>query len=186
MAAVSGSQADILDTAIRMLSENPAASMQDVARATGIGRATLYRHYPSRDDLIRAIRLRALEEYRGALLRADLRSMPAPEAIRHALGVLIPIVDRYRVLMSAPPADRADPAQRPLVDEIEGPIREAIERGQRAGELRADLPAALILRVFTGLLTTGRRVIADGVVAHDRAADLIATLLLEGAGAGSS
>jgi len=177
---MSRAQSEILAAAIRVMSEDPGASMQQVAQATGVGRATLYRHYSSREDLIRAIRLHALGEYREALVGVELEAMPAGQAIRRALEVLLPVVDRYRVLMNAPPPDPADPDQRRLVEEIEGPILQVILRGQRAGELRSDLPARFVLRMFTGLLSTGRRAIAEGVVEQERAAELAAAALLTG------
>ena len=62
----------ILAAATRALAEDPKASMSDVAVASGVGRATLYRHFASRDELLGAIRLQALGELGSTyLLRED-------------------------------------------------------------------------------------------------------------------
>ena len=45
----------ILDAASGILARDRSASMSAIATATGIGRATLHRHFPTRNDLISAI-----------------------------------------------------------------------------------------------------------------------------------
>src|SRR2546421_709054 len=45
----------IVDAGRALLRENPQASAEDIARAAGLGVATLYRRFPTREDLIRAI-----------------------------------------------------------------------------------------------------------------------------------
>jgi AcrR family transcriptional regulator len=43
------------------------ATMEDVARAAGLGRATLYRHFPSKDALVRAVIVAETEAFFAAL-----------------------------------------------------------------------------------------------------------------------
>ena len=50
----------ILSAAGYELERNPQASMQQVATVAGVGRSTLYRHFPIRGDLVRALRERTL------------------------------------------------------------------------------------------------------------------------------
>lgn len=52
----------VLGAAIRVLSERPDASMREVAEASGVGRTTVYRHFPQRDDLVRALFRRVFED----------------------------------------------------------------------------------------------------------------------------
>ncbi|HEY5985230.1 MAG TPA: helix-turn-helix domain-containing protein, partial [Streptosporangiaceae bacterium] len=49
------SVAAVLDAAIRTLGERPGASMDEIARAAGVSRQTVYAHFPSRDTLIDAV-----------------------------------------------------------------------------------------------------------------------------------
>lgn len=169
----------ILDHAMRVLADDAGASMQEVAAAAGVGRATLYRHYASREDLLRAIRLRALAECREALARTPLDGDPA-EAMRRALAALHEVIDRYRVLAGAAPVDRADPAQRGLIEQVEAPLIHLVARGQHEGAFRTHPPPAVVVRMLTGLLVAARRAVLDGLVPAPDAAGLAAAVLLHG------
>ncbi len=178
-----GTEQRILTAAIRLLADDANASMSDVASATGVGRATLYRHFASREELLRAIRLQSLRECRHAL-----EDVPAPDAgfeegLRQVIAALLRVLDRYRVLVAAPPADRSDPEQRPLLEEIERPLLDLIRRGAAAGELASDLDPALVLVMLSGLLTGARRAIAEGRLSADVADEVLARTLLHGIGA---
>ncbi len=133
----------IVDAAIRVLGSDPGASMQQVATACGCGRATVYRHFANRDELLRAIRLRALSDCRAALAPAVWGKEPVRDALAAVLETLIPLLDRYRVLLDAPPPDLSDPAQRELTDAILDPLRQLVRRGQASGELDPQFPRIL-------------------------------------------
>ncbi|MYB34208.1 MAG: helix-turn-helix transcriptional regulator, partial [Gammaproteobacteria bacterium] len=61
------SRAAIIDAAVGVLARNPDASLATIAEAAGVGRATLYRHFPGRNDLIDAISRQAIEETDAAV-----------------------------------------------------------------------------------------------------------------------
>jgi serine phosphatase RsbU (regulator of sigma subunit) len=46
----------ILDAAKRMLEHSPSATLADIAAAAGVARSTLHRRFPTRDDLLAALR----------------------------------------------------------------------------------------------------------------------------------
>ena len=61
--------------------DGAAASLDDIARRSGIGNATLYRHFPTRDDLIEAVYRSEVEKLAAAEQRFAA-SMPPLEALR--------------------------------------------------------------------------------------------------------
>ena len=157
--------------------------MQEVARAGSCGRATLYRHFAGRGDFVRAIRLRALRDCRAALATQDLDTTCAVDALASVLATLIPVLDRYRVLLDAPPPDLADPAQRELADAITVPLRALIARGQAAAELDPTIPPDFAVAVFTGILRAARERVASGTMHLEAAHRNAPRALLFGLGA---
>ena len=61
--------------------DGAAASLDDIARRSGIGNATLYRHFPTRDDLIEAVYRSEVEKLAAAEQRFAA-TMPPLEALR--------------------------------------------------------------------------------------------------------
>lgn len=177
-----GTEQRILTAAIRLLADDAKASMSDVASAAGVGRATLYRHFASREELLRAIRLESLRECRHALEDVPAPGVAFQEGLRQVIAALLQVLDRYRVLAAAPPADRSDPQQRPLLEEIERPLLDLFRRGAADGEVASDLDPGLILVMLSGMLTGARRAIAEGRLSTD-IADVLARTLLRGIGA---
>ena len=67
--------AAILETAAHLLTEHD-ASMTEIAAAAGVGRATLYRYYPTRDALLAALAVQALDEITERVADARLETYP--------------------------------------------------------------------------------------------------------------
>ena len=55
-------RAKILDAARRLLADNGDASARSIADAAGVGRGTLHRHFPTRDELMEAVRRQARDD----------------------------------------------------------------------------------------------------------------------------
>jgi serine phosphatase RsbU (regulator of sigma subunit) len=64
----------IIEAAVDLLGQNPAPSVDQIAAAAGLGRATVYRHFPGRSELLDTARRHSL----------DAAAMNAPE--RSAVG----------------------------------------------------------------------------------------------------
>jgi TetR/AcrR family transcriptional regulator, mexCD-oprJ operon repressor len=143
--------ARILDAAAACLSRSTAASVGEIAQAAGVGRVTVYGHFPNRDALVEATLTRLLDQGEAVLAGLELTGDP-----RQALRTLIEsswrlIADASAVLeaaQSALPPERirelhAKPAQR---------VEELIRRGQSEGAFRADLPATWLVSVLYNIL----------------------------------
>jgi AcrR family transcriptional regulator len=177
-----GTDERIVGAATRVLGANLDASMREVAAASGVGRATVYRHFANRDELMRAIRLRALRDCREALAPEVFAHASAREALGAVLATLVPVLDRYRVLLDAPPPDRSDPEQRALAEAIEQPLLELIQRGQVTGELDPRVPPEFAMAVLIGVLRAAREAVAGGRMPAEAAHTLALRSLLAGIG----
>ncbi|MDE0191800.1 MAG: helix-turn-helix domain containing protein [Gammaproteobacteria bacterium] len=88
----------IMEAAIRLLNANVDATMSDVARAAGVGRATLHRHFRTKADLLRAVGECCIEEMNRAVRAVDDAELPASDRLQAMLRAVIPLGDRYAFL----------------------------------------------------------------------------------------
>src|SRR3954468_15735402 len=72
----------VLDAGARLLAERPTASMQEIADASGVGRTTVYRHFPAREDLIEALVSQVADEIGQVSHAVTTMDAPCEEALR--------------------------------------------------------------------------------------------------------
>ena len=173
-------QEAIADAAMRVLAEQPGASMAEIAEASGLGRATLYRHFRTRADLVQAIQRQALDAAGDAIAACGLDAHSAPGALRCAVEALVGVGDRYRVLGREV---SLDPTLLGRQQSVAQPLLETVRRGQRRGELRRDVPAAWVLASMGSLLVLALREIGAGRLTPEAAAVAVAATLLDGVAA---
>ena len=122
----------ILDAAARALSVQPEASVEDIARAAGLSRQTVYAHFPSREALLDAVVKRATAEVAAAFEAAGLEAVPPAEALIRLLDAGWAVSARYPFLWHLPAVGPDQDADRhgPVIERL----REVIRRGQESGE----------------------------------------------------
>src|ERR1700751_1131736 len=78
----------------------PEASLEAVARQAGVGIGTLYRHFPTREDLFEAVYRREVEQL--SELAEQLKGDASPtEALRRWLGSTVQFVATKKGMMAA-------------------------------------------------------------------------------------
>src|SRR5436305_505792 len=112
----------ILESAIHVFALDPAAGMNDVAEHAGVGRATLYRHFPCRDDLMAAIKAQARNEAVIAVERCPLEEGSSLDSIEHIVSEVIELGDRYRFISGWRSEGDDEPRER-----ISAALRSAVE-----------------------------------------------------------
>lgn len=167
----------IIDAALHVLAERPGASMVEIAEASGLGRATLYRHFRTRTELVDAIQQQALETASAAVAACRLCDVPPLRGLECAVRALVGVGDRYRILANEA---SLDPGMLEHQQAVAQPLLAAIRRGQQTGALRADLPAPWVLASMANLLTLALREIGAGRIPPDQAASMVVVTLLGG------
>ena len=89
----------LIEAGFTVLHNNPGANLSDVAQAAGVGRATLHRHFASRELLVRELAKIAMAEMDAAVDEACRDSATAADALRDCMAALVPLGDRYGFLM---------------------------------------------------------------------------------------
>jgi AcrR family transcriptional regulator len=167
----------LLDIAAEVLVADPAASLAEVARAAGIGRTTLHKHYATRDDLLYAVAHRALDLWAEAV-----SSIPdGPDGgLRALTEAMIPIGPQLEFLWRTPAFDHVvEINDRWRVVEAAGLA--VLRRAQAHGVLVAASDYWL-LQTFYSLIYVAAESIQNGKIARADAPDLVLNTYLNGLG----
>jgi len=141
--------AAVLDAAIRTLGSRPDASVDEIARAAGVSRQTVYAHFPSRDALIDAVIEQASTEFTVLLDSAGPGQASPAQALTALLEAGWQIAARYPFLWLQPAVDPGKDAERHAP--ILGRMLEIVRRGQASGDFDASVPASWLLSACLAL-----------------------------------
>lgn len=167
----------ILDAAAIRLSEDADASMADIASAAGVGRVTLYGHFPSRRDLVDATVGRALAEGHAALDAVDLTG-DARAALCRLIASSWLLIAQIGSLMAAAQAELGPERIRELHEQPAARVEELIRRGQHDGVFRTDLPSSWLTTLLHVTMHGAAGEIREGRIIHTDAAFVIAAAML--------
>lgn len=141
--------AAVIEAAVQTLGDRPDASMDEIARAAGVSRQTVYAHFPSRDALIDAVIEQATAEVTDLLDGLDLDQAPPAQALTRLLDAGWQVAARYPFLWLLPAVDPGKDADRhaPVLDRM----LDIVRRGQASGDFDASVPARWLLSACLAL-----------------------------------
>ncbi|MGW0862779.1 TetR/AcrR family transcriptional regulator [Streptomyces sp. NPDC002611] len=173
-------RARILATARQELGRNPDVTLEEIARAAGVVRRTLFGHFPGRAALLEALAEEASETLRGIAAGVpDVEEAPERALARFVLSIW-PVGDRYRLLLSLARQDLG--TQR--VSETLAPARDEataiLERGQRAGVFHDHLPAAVLSAALEAVTLSLLESVNTGAWEDDGTRTAVASLVAAG------
>jgi len=154
----------------------PNVSLEDIAKQADVGIGTLYRHFPTRDDLLAAV----CEDQVEGLLRlvGELRAnCGAGEAFTEWLRAAVAEMMRFRELRVILARDLSEghrlsePGKNRVLSEVRPLVDEAIA----AGRLRPDVSSASIFGLVSGIPAAAE--MSDDPEAE---AQLLLTVVLDG------
>lgn len=132
----------IIHSAMELLADHPAATMDELTAASGLGRTTVYRHFHSREQLVAAVYAGAFEGARRVFAEAGMDDCVPTVLLDRAVQAAIRALRAYPVLVIGPgpeaAADHSGPAGRRAA--CVEPLAQAMSAAQRHGLLDASLP----------------------------------------------
>ena len=167
----------IVEAAIRVLNANAGATMSEIAAQAGVGRATLHRHFRTRDDLIGAIGVRCIEEMNAAVRAAISQGQPAVDRLRAMFRAVIPLGDRYSFL-GADYTD--DPTTRQGYETQLHWAETLVEDLKEQGDVAQDVPSRWVVAQIDQLVWTAWNATAEGYLTADDATELAVRTLIDG------
>jgi AcrR family transcriptional regulator len=144
----------VLAAASGAFAENgPNASLEEIARRAGVGIGTLYRHFPTRSDLINALYVEEVEDL--CRTAEDLYDLPPWDALLIWLRSFVEYCARKRALVEG--LNRDSDLFKNARDAMYGTSAPLLARAQQAGEARTDVEIDDVMHLVTGLMSVAYR-----------------------------
>jgi len=127
-------------------------SLDDIAKQAGVGPGTLYRHFPTREELLKAVYRNELENLATAGEKFA-ETMPPVEALRAWLLLFVDGVAAKQII--APALNRLVGDHKKVFEasyaQVHEAIRRLVKRAVKSGDIRKDLDPSDLLRVLVGV-----------------------------------
>ena len=143
----------ILEVARQAFSRSGAnASLDDIARKAGVGPGTLYRHFPTREELLVAVYRSEMEKL-AAAEQKFAEDLPPIEALRAWLLLFVDYIAKKQLIAPALNALLGDPKKvfEASYARIWDAIRALVKRAIENGDIRKDLDPIDLLRALIGV-----------------------------------
>ncbi|MCU1320839.1 MAG: regulatory protein TetR [Acidobacteriaceae bacterium] len=132
------------------------ASMDEIAKGARIGPGTLYRHFPTRDDLLAAVYISEVEKLAEAQKRFSA-NLPPIEALRAWMLVFIDYIAAKKIIAPALNAMAGGPSR--VFQQTNRLMEEAAHAlaspAVVSGDLRSDVDPMDMLRAIYGISSAG-------------------------------
>lgn len=132
------------------------ASLEEIAKQAGVGAGTLYRHFPTRDELIEGVYRSEVEKLAASAARFAATMSPL-EALRAWMLLLVDYIAAKHIIAPALNTIAGGPSRlhegsRTM---IQAAIDGLVKRAKRSGDLRRELDAYDLLRALIGVSHVG-------------------------------
>jgi AcrR family transcriptional regulator len=170
----------IMEAAEQLLSENPAATMEQIAQAAGVARTTIHRRFASREELIDTMTAAAWRDIAQAVEASRPETAPPLVVLHQATANVLQIKSgwRFALAQSTPPGPEAQRISASVMDACDA----LFARAQGEGLLRAGIDPVWARRVYIALLSEAAHGGPSGGEHPDTVAARVVDTLLRGVG----
>lgn len=131
------------------LVDQPRASLQELARAIGISKATLYRFCRTREQLIERLMQHCTQVFSDAIRDANLDTAAVPDALRQLTASHL----EHRELTAFLMYYWKDALRDPCIEEgWDASLDAFFLRGQQEGLFRIDIPAPALTEIWVSMV----------------------------------
>jgi AcrR family transcriptional regulator len=157
------------------MSADAEPSMRAIAREAGVGIATLYRHFPTRESLVDAVYQDQVERLTAGA-RELLGRLPPAAALRSWMDLFGDWIATKNGMLDTLLAmiDSGEITHAQTRTELLTAITTMLDAGRAAGDLRSDVTAEDLAASLIGIFTVAPR------PAHEAKADRLLNLLMDG------
>jgi AcrR family transcriptional regulator len=128
------------------------ASLEEIAKKAGVGPGTLYRHFPTREDLLVAVYRAEMEKLAAAEQTLAAGKSPV-EALRAWLLLFVDAVETKQIIAPVLNTLVGDPKKvfEASYAQIHAALRALVKRAIKNGDVRKDLDPIDLLRAIVGV-----------------------------------
>ena len=163
----------IINAALEALADDPDVSMAEIARRAGVVRATVYMHFPTRESLLDAVMEDAVAQVAEATRGAEPTQGEPEEALERVLRATWHKLSDFQTLLainiSRLSAKELHRRHQPVMT-LFVPL---IERGQKKGVFRSDLPVAWHLAMVRAIAHAASAELRSGRIDESRVEDAL-------------
>jgi AcrR family transcriptional regulator len=168
----------ILEAALDALASDPDASMAEIARRAGVVRATIYVHFPTRDALLDAVMEHAVAQVAQATSGAEPTQGEPKEALERVLLATWEKLSNFQALLAINTARLSAKELHRRHQPVMTLFVPLIERGQKAGIFRGDVPVSWHLAVIRSLVHAASAELQSGRLSEAEVERTILTTVL--------
>ena len=143
----------ILEVAKQAFTKSGAdTSLDDIAKQAGVGAGTLYRHFPTRDELLEAVYRTEVEKL-AAAQRRFAEDLPPVEALRAWMLLFVDYIETKKIIAPALNTMVGGPSKvfEASHTQVWDAIRALVKRAIKSGDIRKDLDPIDLLRALIGV-----------------------------------
>jgi AcrR family transcriptional regulator len=171
----------ILEAARQLFAEKGlAAEIREIAERAGVGVGSLYRHFDSREGLIRAVMEAAAEDLVQRLHVAAGQKDPKA-ALREMIHAAAGLFERFGVLTEVMLRGQTDELPDHKTDRLSdyaGLTASVLQRGVDEGTFRSDLDIPVAIAALASIVQSGMLLALASRRTYSRAADAVADFFL--------
>lgn len=169
----------VMNLAMQVLAKNPKASLNEIAEAAEVGRATLFRHFKSRKQLIHELVVEADRKLEEATKPIVEKNLGARDTLEEFVKVLVPLGASFHFLNSEQLY-----AEGSVIDDLYRNqlvrLKELSRRLRVERVVTNDIPLAWIAAVLDNLIYTAWVTVLQGDIAPNDAPGLVLDSFLNG------
>ncbi|NWF29788.1 helix-turn-helix transcriptional regulator [Streptomyces sp. PKU-EA00015] len=182
-------RARILAVARSELGFSPDTTLEEIARAAGVVRRTVYGHFPGRRALLEALAdeaAAALREAVGTFAATSAPGETAERALARFVLTMWPVGDRYRMLIALARRDLGVERVTGILSPTRTTVQTILERGRAAGVFPSPVPAPALSAALESLTLSLLESVNTGAWKDDGRATAVTTLIAAGVPAGQA
>ncbi|MBO2449204.1 TetR/AcrR family transcriptional regulator [Actinomadura barringtoniae] len=141
----------ILDAAERVLSRDPAATMEQIAEAAGVARTTVHRRFATREALMEALNAWATEQFGAAIDDAFSETAPPLVVLHRATANVLRVKLDWGFAMNRAAAS-SDPEIARVHADVQDKCGRVFIRAREEGLLRPDVDVEWARRCYYALI----------------------------------